>query len=537
MPKTQKILLKGLLLIVLYSLALNLPFLWEREFQGEAARRAVAALEMMERGDYLIPYIEGRPYLLKPPGYNWVLIGFFKLFGSPSEFVARLSSVTAATLCALFLALLFRAISRAPGLLWVLPGLIFLSIPEVLDKACRAEIDMTYTLLVTLSVFSWFYLHEIRKRPYLAWTLALGFSALATLTKTFQAPAFLYAAVGPYLLFKRRFREIFSPAHLLGLFVYAGIFSLWFVPAARRVGAERILSAWFGEYAGRQKPLSPSGFWGHFLTFPWEYFEGHLPWILFLMGWLSRTLREDLPSSLKDLSLYSLSLLAFSFPLYWILPGTRLRYLLPAVGGLVYLLSVPLYRGWERNWLPRLSFLALRLLSGLILIALPLFAYASWGRLHLKGNLWALVGFLMVTLSGLLVLFSRRARSLFLALFFFVWALKYTFAAVYFPYQEHFRNHYSRAARELASHLPPGTLLCDYRLDSPHLTYYLKYKYHHIRHMRLIKDAQALKECRYIITTPQKLKDLPFKFKILIKTKARKTPVVLIETYGPIGSQ
>lgn len=537
MPKTQKILSAGILLIILYSLAINLPFLWEREFQGEAARRAVAALEMMERGDYLIPYIEGRPYLLKPPGYNWVLIGFFKAFGSHSEFVARLSSVTAATLCALFLALLFRAVAQPPGLIWVLPGLVFLSIPEVLDKACRAEIDMTYTLLVTLSVFSWFYLHEIRKRPYLAWTVTLAFSALGTLTKTFQAPAFLYAAVGPYLLFKRRFREIFSPAHLLGLIIYAGIFSLWFIPAARRVGAERILSAWLGEYAGRQKPLSPSGFWGHFLTFPLEYFEGHLPWILFLPGWLPRNLREDLPFPVKDLALYSLCLLAFSFPLYWILPGTRLRYLLPAVGGLVYLLSVPLYRGWERDRLPGVSLLALRLLGGLILIALPLFVYISWGRLHLRGNLWALVGFLVVTSSGLLVFFGRRARLLVPALFFFVWALKWTFAAVYFPYQERFRNHYSQAARKLALHLPPGTLLCDYRLDTPHLTYYLKYKYRRIRHMRLTKDVQSLKGCKYIITTPENLKDIPFKFKVLFKTKARKTTVILLETHETPGLQ
>ena len=522
----KRYLVTGILIIVFYSLALNLPFLWEREFQGEAARRAVAALEMMERGDYLIPYIEDQPYLLKPPGYNWVLVGFFKLFGSHSEFVARLSSVTAATLCALFLVLLFRAVAQPPGLLWVLPGLIFLSFPEVLDKACRAEIDMTYTLLVTLSVFSWFYLHEIRKSPYLAWTVALGFSALATLTKTFQALAFLYAAVGPYLFFKRRFQELFSPAHLLGLFVYAGIFSLWFVPAAQRIGAERILSAWFGEYLSKKNPLEPSGFWGHFLRFPLEYLEGYFPWIVFGLLWLRNRGQETwkrLPEPLRALTLFSFLGLVFSFPFYWLLPGTRLRYLLPTAGGLSFLLALPIVNVLEREENPYLLRWGLKAFALLILITLPLFMIVSYHKLHLKENPWAWGSLLLTGLlaTGLLRATDLRRKISFL---FLLWAgLRLTFGASYFIYQENYRSHYFQAAQKLQTFLPRNIILCDYGLNSPHLTYYLKYKLKWIKSMRFFPPKSSIQNCNYVISYQPLIEKK--KWQLLAFLKARRTPL------------
>ncbi|OAQ21828.1 ArnT family glycosyltransferase [Thermosulfurimonas dismutans] len=496
---SRKTLLLGLLLIVGYSLALNLPYLWEREFQGEAARRVVASLEMMERQDYVIPYIEGRPYLLKPPLYNWVLISFFKLTGSHSEFVARLSSVAAATLTALFLAFIFREVARPKGLLWVLPGLVFLSIPEVLDKACRAEIDMTYTFLVTISVFSWFYLHEVKNRPGLAWTLALGLAALATLTKTFQAPAFLYGAVGPYLLIKKRLREFFSATHLLGLAAYAVVFALWFVPAAERVGAQAILQAWLGEYLGRKSPLEPSGFWGHFFGFPLEYLQGHLPWILFLPGWADRRLRKELSPGLSKLALFSFCLVAFSFPVYWLLPGTRLRYVLPAVGGLTLLVAIPLHRYLFWGKFSALIQGLLGVLMVAVVLGVTAFLILSWQRLHLAENPFAVVSLLGLIPLAALFFFLRRATSRVILLFLFMWLAKLSFAAAYFPYQARYRSHYVFAARKLQTLLPRSVELCDYRVNTPHITYYLKYKWQWVKEVRLVPEGE-LRRCRFVLS-------------------------------------
>ncbi len=518
-------LLTGVIIIVLYSLALNLPFLWEREFQGEAARRAVAALEMMERGDYLIPYIEGRPYLLKPPGYNWVLIGFFKAFGSHSEFVARLSSVTAATLCALFLALLFRAIAQPPGLLWVLPGLVFLSLPEVLDKACRAEIDMTYTLLVTVSVFSWFYLHEIRERPFPAWMVGLGFSALATLTKTFQALFFFYTPILPYLFFRKRLKAVLSPFHFLGLTVFGLIFALWFLPASERMGIQTIFQAWFGEYLSKKNSLEPSGFWGHFLKFPLEYLQGHLPWILFLSGWTHSRFRENLEARVKNLALYSLCFLAFSFPIYWFLPGTRLRYLLPTAGGLTFLATVPLYQVLKEQKIPARIEMPLKFLLGATALAVPVFVALSWRHLYLSENPLALFFLAALVLEVGLWFRLRGARAKVWGLFLFLFLAKISFAATYFPYQARHRSHYLTAARKIKALLPKNVVLCDYGVNTPHITYYLKYKMAWVQTVRLVSHPEEWKDCDYLIT-PKDLTHPDLQF--LARIRARRT---LLQVY------
>ena len=517
----DKYLLGGIFAVILYSLVLNLPFLGEREFQGEAARRVVAALEMMERGDYLIPYIEGRPYLLKPPGYNWVLIGLFKAFRSPSEFVARLSSVAAAALAALFLALVFRAAARPPGLLWILPGLIFLSTPEVLDKACRAEIDMTYTFLVTVSVFAWFYFHEIRRRPLWAWSVGLGVAALATLTKTFQAVVFFYTPVVPYLLLKRRLRELFSLSHLAGWGIYALIFLVWFLPASREVGACPILEAWLGEYLSKKNPLEPSGFWGHLTAFPLDYLRGYLPWILFL-GYFFRDFRKALPGSLRDLALFSALLIGLSFPLYWLSPGSRLRYLLPTAGTLALLVSIHLVHLLKVNEIPRPISWALKGLMILLVLLGPTFALTSWKRLHLYENIGGLIFLGLLSGGAMVWLFLKDPRSKIWGLFVVVLLAKLAFASVYFPYQDRFRDHYRRASRVLQNFVK-GPLLCDYGVDTPHLTYYLRYGSPRKIKVEFV-SPQELSHCHLVIT-PSGIKLEGFK--PLLHFKARRRPLIL----------
>ncbi|QJA06283.1 hypothetical protein FVE67_05450 [Thermosulfurimonas marina] len=519
----RRTLLVGIFTIILYSLALNLPFLWEREFQGEAARRVVAALEMMERGDYLIPYIEGRPYLLKPPGYNWVLIVFFKLFGSHTEFVARLSSVTAATLAALFLALLFRAVARPPGLLWILPGLVFLSTPEVLDKACRAEIDMTYTLLVTVSVFSWFYFHEIRRRPFWAWSVGLGVAALATLTKTFQAVIFFYTPIFPYLLWKKRLREFFSLPHLAGLGIYALIFLAWFLPASREVGSRTILRAWLGEYLSKKNPLEPSGFWGHALSFPLAYLQGHLPWILFVLGYFSREFRKSLSVPLRNLALFSVLFVGLSFPLYWLSPGARLRYLLPTVGALTFLISAVLEYSAKTSKIPQVILWPLKILVIVLVLLGPVFAVSAWNKLRLYENEGGLFFLGLLSLGGIGWSLLRDPRQKIWGLFVFVFLAKLAFSAVYFPYQDRFRDHYRRAARLLQKYLSRGSLLCDYGVNTPHLTYYLGYTSSPPIRIRMVSPNE-LNKCKMVIT-PQGITLQGFK--PLLNFKARRRPLTL----------
>ena len=77
----------------LTAIAVHLINLGITPLMADEAIRATVAFEMMKSNDYIVPTIWGEFYYRKPPLYNWIIVGFFKLFDSYSEFVFRLPSV------------------------------------------------------------------------------------------------------------------------------------------------------------------------------------------------------------------------------------------------------------------------------------------------------------------------------------------------------------------------------------------------------------------------------------------------------------
>src|SRR5215469_1623276 len=67
-------------------------------------RFAEASREMMERGDYIIPYFNNQFRFDKPPLTYWTQIASYKIFGE-NDFAARFPSAIAAALVALSLAI------------------------------------------------------------------------------------------------------------------------------------------------------------------------------------------------------------------------------------------------------------------------------------------------------------------------------------------------------------------------------------------------------------------------------------------------
>src|SRR5882762_334285 len=93
----------SVLLIVILWAALYLPFLGSLELRGEEGKRVMPAVQMFERGNYLVPYLGARPYLNKPPLINWLVAASFRTFGIHDEWSARLPSAISVLLVALAL--------------------------------------------------------------------------------------------------------------------------------------------------------------------------------------------------------------------------------------------------------------------------------------------------------------------------------------------------------------------------------------------------------------------------------------------------
>src|SRR5215210_6156688 len=90
MTRTQ-----ALLFITAVWAAIYLPGLGSPEIKGEEGRRILPALTMLDTGNWLVPYVGGKPFLRKPPLMNWAIAASFKLTGVRNEWTARLPSALA----------------------------------------------------------------------------------------------------------------------------------------------------------------------------------------------------------------------------------------------------------------------------------------------------------------------------------------------------------------------------------------------------------------------------------------------------------
>ena len=487
--------ISGITILLLFSLLLNLPYIHLREFQGEEGRRVIVARNMLQNGDWIVPYVEETVYLKKPPFYNWLLAGIFRLSGVISEASARLSSVITASLCAIIISLFWRKLSGARDMWFILPGLVFLSFPEVLGKAVKAEIDITFTLLVTLSIISFFYFHEFRKKELAAWTISLFFVGIGVLTKGVQAPAFFYTGVIPYIIYKRELRKMLSISHIAGICVLCIVMLIWFIPLINITGYDNLINASLHEITVRQEPVKGGGFLKHLIEFPIQYIISYSPWILILVLWLYKPLKTQ-PPLIKSLSAYCLFFLIFSIPFYWVMPGTWLRYLLPLAGPLTILICLPLYSLISRDgsytsssYFTETTFFHRYVkLIGLLVILLTISA-PFWGkRLDLAGN-WFSIILLCITfiVSIFLMLLKGNVSTRLTLLFITVLLAKLSWGSIYFPYHFEHLSHYRNAAKLLNETVPSGVMLYDFGVDNSHLAYYLNRP---IRLIESIDDAE-----------------------------------------------
>jgi 4-amino-4-deoxy-L-arabinose transferase-like glycosyltransferase len=514
----------GVPLLIVFGLLLNLPFFHLREFQGEEGTRVIIAMDMKETGQWIVPRVEGEIYLSKPPLYNWLLAAISGLAGGFSEASARLPSVLFALGGALSLTLFWKGTARV-GTLWViLPGIIFLTFPDVLDKAIRAEIDMTFTVLVTLSLILWFYFHEVRQRPRAAWVLSCATVGLSMLTKGMQAPAFFYCAVVAYMITQRQAREIFSWRHLAGILVAGVVVSLWLIPLSKEVELSALVRAWTHEIVIRKDPIDQVGFVRHFIKFPAEYILGYLPWLPFMGLWLSKPLRPKEPV-IKKLAWFCLLAALFSVPFYWLLPGARVRYVLPLSGLVALLITIPLHAaiqrkdaeiGWCRWY-------------GKVLGIVIIFAVVSvpfWGRrLELIPGLFTVFCLGGTFLAGAGLLGIRRTGGVVALIASAVLFGKLSWADIYFPYHAAHLSHYRRAAAEINRLVPRVVPIYDFGVSNTHVTFYLD------RPVRMIRSLTDIKGKGAVIMTKKNASHMDLDgFVNLGEVKARREVLMVYES-------
>jgi 4-amino-4-deoxy-L-arabinose transferase-like glycosyltransferase len=163
-------------------------------FEPDEGRYAEIPREMLDRGEWVVPYLLGEPYLDKPPLLYWLVMASYRVFGV-QDWAARLVSALAVHATILLIYLMGRRIVGERAAYW---GALFLTLaPGFLSVGRLLVLDGVLALWITLALLAAFEATRGEKLRWGWWMIAAGSSALGILTK---GPIALVLVLPPLVL-------------------------------------------------------------------------------------------------------------------------------------------------------------------------------------------------------------------------------------------------------------------------------------------------------------------------------------------------
>jgi 4-amino-4-deoxy-L-arabinose transferase-like glycosyltransferase len=359
-------------------------------------RFAEASREMVERGNYIVPYFNNQLRLDKPPLTYWAQVSSYHIFGE-NDFAARFPSAIAASLTALAIFGWGRRIGGEKVGWWA--AIIFTLSLQTFVHAKAAVADMWLVLFVTLAHWAGYELlvdsnraarpavapyHQTRWWLILYLSLALGFLAKGPIA---WAPLLTVAAV---ITYTRDWQVFGCFKFIRGILVTLFVVALWGIPALVQTHGE-FLSVGIGRHVIGRSLATMEGHGAsslgtyllflpfYFVTvfisfFPWSI---KLPWLVRKL-WLNRSARIDAPAYSRNLiDTYLIMGIGTIFMIFTFVSTKLPHYTLPAFP----LLALLLARHWQpaatqgnRSLFARIATIAASLLVAIALLVPPMVA-------------------------------------------------------------------------------------------------------------------------------------------------------------------
>jgi 4-amino-4-deoxy-L-arabinose transferase-like glycosyltransferase len=312
-------------------------------------RFAEASREMIQRGDYVVPYFNDQPRLDKPPLTYWAQTVSYRIFGQ-NDFAARFPSAVAAALLAVTIPIRGLRIGRE-RVGWR-AAIIFTLCLQTIIHGKAAVADMWLALFVSTAHWSGIELlrdgltnpeHQRANTEYrtsILWfsfyiSLALGFLAkgpIAWVPLLTVASTVFYA---PNLQLGRRFKFV------RGILLMLAIIAAWGIPALIQTHGEFLRIGIGRHVIGRSLGAMEGHGWnslgGYVLLLPFYFvtvFVSFFPWSIKLPALLKRLWRER-----DNIDRYLLSGIAIIFIIFSLIKTKLPHYTLPAFGLLALLLA------------------------------------------------------------------------------------------------------------------------------------------------------------------------------------------------------
>jgi 4-amino-4-deoxy-L-arabinose transferase-like glycosyltransferase len=319
-------LLRWWLLAVVIALSIHLggfPL-----FDPDEGRNAEVGREMAATNDYVMPRLDGLPYLDKPIVYFAAEAVAMEVLG-PTETAARLPALLFTLINAAFLWWFMRRClaSESEGQQSdLIAAIVFLATPLAISFSRTVIFDSALALFITMAT-AFFYLaceEESRKWSGLAW-LAIG---LGIITKGPVALALPLLVAIPYAIWRKRFRALWSWSGL-GLFILAVTPWVWAISLAIPDFLHYVLVT---ETAQRlaTKALKRTGPPWYFIPY---IIGGALPWSIVLLGSPKAIDRRD------RFTIFLLLWIAIPFLFFSISQSKRPQYILPLMAPVALLVA------------------------------------------------------------------------------------------------------------------------------------------------------------------------------------------------------
>ncbi|MBI5904874.1 MAG: glycosyltransferase family 39 protein [Deltaproteobacteria bacterium] len=211
--------------ITYYSALGTIPLL-----EPDEGRYAEIPREMLARGDFVTPHLNGVAYLEKPPLFYWGNALSLSLFGE-TEFGARFFTATVSIAGVLLACWMGTAIAGPRTGLFSAMVLSTSLYPYVIGRI--NTLDMTLAVTMIVAVFpAWLYLSGRREgRGWLL--LSYAGAALAFLSKGLVGIVFPAAILLLWMILSRRHREIGKAVSLPGVALFLAIALPWVILVQR----------------------------------------------------------------------------------------------------------------------------------------------------------------------------------------------------------------------------------------------------------------------------------------------------------------
>jgi 4-amino-4-deoxy-L-arabinose transferase-like glycosyltransferase len=172
--------LSSLLVLLVLPAVLLYPCLSFHLFEPDESRYAEIPREMLQRGEWVVPYLQSEPYLDKPPLLYWLIEASYAVFGV-QVWAARLVPALAVHGCVLLAYLIGRRSLGEKAAFWGALGLGLA--PGFLTMGRLLLMDSLLTLWTTLALLSAFEAVRGQRLRWSWWLLASVACGLGILTK------------------------------------------------------------------------------------------------------------------------------------------------------------------------------------------------------------------------------------------------------------------------------------------------------------------------------------------------------------------